>query len=65
VQFYSHRHIIHISISQGLIDACLALGYQSGPVDLSQAISDYCSIPNAIAHWLAGEGIFHTSLVSA
>jgi Fe-S-cluster containining protein len=65
VKFYSHRHIIHISISQGLIDACLALGYQSGPVDLSQAISDYCSIPNAIAHWLAGEGIFHTSLVSA
>jgi hypothetical protein len=59
VQFYSHRHIIHISISQGLIDACLALGYQPGPMDLSQAIQDYFSRPDLAARWLAGEKVVH------
>ena len=45
VEFYLHRHIIHVSISQGLVDACLALGYQPGPVDLVQALRQYFSQP--------------------
>ncbi len=55
VEFYLHRHIIHVSISQGLVDACLALGYQPGPVDLVQAIRQYFSQPGIGPRWLAGE----------
>ena len=55
VEFYLHRHIVHVSISQGLVDACLALGYQAGPVDLVQAIWQYLSQPG-IGPSLAGWG---------
>jgi hypothetical protein len=60
VKFYSHRHVIHVSLSQGLIDGCLALGYQPGPVDLLQAIQQYFSQPDLAERWLAGEEIFQT-----
>jgi hypothetical protein len=59
VEFYSHRHIINVSISQGLIDACLALGFQPGPVDLILAIQQYFSHPDFADRWLAGEKVFH------
>jgi hypothetical protein len=59
VKFYSHRHVIHLSISQGLIDACGALGYQPGPVDLGAALQDYFSEANLVDRWLAGEKVFH------
>jgi Fe-S-cluster containining protein len=59
VQFYSHRHVIHVSLSQGLIDGCLALGYQSGPVDLLLAIQQYLSQPDLAERWLAGKKVFH------
>jgi hypothetical protein len=58
VQFYSHRHIIHVSLSQGLVDACLALGYQTGPVDLLWAMQAYFSRPDPAERWLAGEKVF-------
>ena len=59
VEFYLHRHLIHVSISQGLVNACLALGYQPGPVDLVQAIRQYFSQPGIAQRWLAGEVVFH------
>ena len=59
VEFYLHRHLVHVSISQGLVDACLALGYQPGPVDLVQAIWQYFSQPGIGKRWLAGEVVFH------
>jgi Fe-S-cluster containining protein len=58
VQFYDHRHIIHVSLSQGLIDACLALGYPAGPVDLLRAVQAYLSQPGSAERWLAGEEVF-------
>lgn len=58
VEFYLHRHIIHVSISQGLVDACLGLGYQPGPVDLIQALRQYFSEPGITHRWLAGEAVF-------
>lgn len=58
VQFYGHRHLIHVSLSQGLIDGCQALGYQPGPVDLLGAIQTYFSKPDPANRWLAGEKVF-------
>jgi hypothetical protein len=58
VEFYSHRHLIHVSISQGLIDACRTLGLQPGPVDLILALRHYFSQPDLAARWLAGEEVF-------
>jgi hypothetical protein len=58
VEFFFHRHLIHVSISQGLVDACLALGYQPGPVDLIQALRQYFSEPGITHRWLAGEAVF-------
>jgi hypothetical protein len=58
VQFYGHRHIIPVSLSQGLVDACLALGYQPGPVGLIWAIETYFSHPALAERWLAGEKVF-------
>ena len=58
VKFYGHRHLIHVSLSQGLIDACLALGYQPGPVDLLLAIQQYLFKPDLVQRWLAGEEVF-------
>ena len=58
VEFYSHRHTIHVSLSQGLIDGCLALGYQAGPLDLPRSLVDYWAAPDLTARWLAGEKVF-------
>lgn len=58
VEFYLHRHVIHVSLSQGLVDACRALGYQPGPVDLVQAVRQYFSQPDITRRWLAGEAVF-------
>jgi Fe-S-cluster containining protein len=58
VEFYLHRHIIHVSISQGLVDACLALGYQPGPVDLVSALREYFSQSELTQSWLAGKDVF-------
>jgi Fe-S-cluster containining protein len=59
VEFYLHRHVIHVSISQGLVDACRSLGYQPGPVDLIPAMQQYLSEPGIGRRWLAGEAVFH------
>jgi hypothetical protein len=58
VPFYAHRHIIPVSLSQGLVDACLALGYQPGPVELLWGIQTYFSHPESAQKWLAGEKVF-------
>jgi Fe-S-cluster containining protein len=58
VQFYSHRHTIHVSLSQGLIDGCLALGYQAGPLDLPRSLVDFWAAPDLAERWLAGENVF-------
>lgn len=59
VEFYSHRHIINLSISQGLIDACLAMGYEPGPVDLTLAMRHYFSRSDLAESWLNREAVFH------
>jgi Fe-S-cluster containining protein len=59
VKFYSHRHLIHVSLSQGLIDGCQALGFQPGPVDLLGALKGYFAHPNPVDRWLTGEKVFH------
>jgi uncharacterized protein len=61
VEFYLHRHIIHVSLSQGLVDACRAQGYQPGPVELAQAVRHYFAQPELARHWLAGEAVFQTT----
>lgn len=58
VQFYHHRHTIHVSLSQGLVDACLALGYQAGPLDLPRSLVDFFAVPDVVERWLAGEKVF-------
>lgn len=58
VPFYSHRHVIHVSLSQGLVDACLALGLRSGPVELLWAVQTCLTHPDAASSWLAGEAVF-------
>lgn len=59
VEFYLHRHVINVSISKGLVDACKALGYQPGPLDLTQAIRQYFAQPGTVHRWLAGETVFN------
>jgi hypothetical protein len=58
VEFYLHRHIFHVSISQGLVDACLALGYQPGPVNLVAALGQYFCQPDLARNWLDGKEVF-------
>lgn len=58
VKFYLHRHIIHVSISQGLVDACRALGYQPGPVGLVSFLWQYFSQPDVPRRWLGWEAVF-------
>ena len=49
----------NVSISQGVIDSCKALGYQSGPVDLVLALQQYLAQPGLVHRWLAGEAVFN------
>ncbi|HAY21581.1 MAG TPA: hypothetical protein DCY27_05340 [Desulfobacterales bacterium] len=60
VEFYRHRHSIFLSLSRGLIDGCRTLGYQTGPLDLSQALQDYFSQPDLAEAWLLGGQVFRT-----
>lgn len=58
VKFYGHRHVIHVSLSQGLIDACRALGLQAGPVNLVLALDCFFSEPALADTWLAQVNVF-------
>jgi Fe-S-cluster containining protein len=58
VEFYLHRHVIYVSISQGLVDACRALGVQAGPVELVSALQQYFAGSELQQSWLAGEKVF-------
>jgi Fe-S-cluster containining protein len=58
VEFYLHRHVFYVSISQGLVDACRALGVQAGPVELVSALQQYFAGPALLQSWLAGEEVF-------
>lgn len=58
VTFYDHRHVVSVSLSQGLIDACRALGYQSGPVNLVRVLGENLAPENLVDRWLRGEEVF-------
>lgn len=58
VRFYRHRQVIYLSLSQGLIDACRALGLQGGPLDLAQALQDYFGRGQVQQAWLRREMVF-------
>ncbi len=56
--FYAHRHEVFFSISQGLLAGCRAVGCQSGPLELAQALLDYLTQPRPMERWLRGEKVF-------
>jgi Fe-S-cluster containining protein len=57
--YYAHRHEIYFSISQGLRAGCQAVGCQSAPLELSQALLDFLTLPRPLERWLQGEKVFH------
>lgn len=58
VPFYSHRHVVYVSLSHGLAQACRVFGLQAGPLDLAQALVVVAAQLGAIDRWLAGEAAF-------
>jgi len=58
VPFYSHRHIVYVSLSHGLAQVGRTFGLQAGPLDLTQAILCLLDRPDAAVRWLMGERLF-------
>ncbi len=58
VPFYSHRQIIYVSLSHGLVQVCRVFGWQAGPVDLAQAVLVILDQPEVVIPWLAGQPVF-------
>ena len=56
--FYAHRHEVYFSISQGLLAGCLAVGCQSAPLELAQALLDFLTQERPMERWLRGEEVF-------
>jgi len=56
--YYAHRHEIYFSISQGLLAGCRAVGCQSAPVELAQALRDFFAQPRPGERWIQGEEVF-------
>lgn len=58
VPFYSHRQIIYVSLSHGLVQVCRVFGLEAGPLDLAQVVLFFCQRPEEISRWLRGERVF-------
>ena len=58
VPFYSHRQIIYVSLSHGLVRVSRTFGLQADPLDLAQALLCLLERPDAAVRWLMGERVF-------
>ncbi len=58
VPFYSHRHIVYVSLSHGLAQVCRVFSLQAGPLDLAQVLLFFCEDSADIRRWLRGEAVF-------
>ena len=56
--YYAHRQDIYFSVSQGLLAGCREVGCQAAPLELSRALLDYFTQPQARERWLSGEKVF-------
>ena len=56
--YYSQRQEMVLAIARGLLAGCLAMGCQSGTLDLAQALQDYFRRPDPRARWIKGDALF-------
>lgn len=52
VRFYSHRHIVYVSLSHALVQVGRIYGWRAGPLDLAQTILYVTESLGALATWL-------------
>jgi hypothetical protein len=57
-QYYTHRHVIALSVSAGLLEGCRAVGCQVKTLSLDRALHDFFTQSNPVERWLNGEAVF-------